>query len=190
MIISIDIILEVAATVLNLIFLFFIIKEKKIGWIYGVLASALSIYLFYRIRLYAEAILYVYYVVIGAYGYYTWSSAAGQIPLNISTWNLNRHALVVLVGIVFAMVLGFILDEYTDATNAYLDAVTTVFSFLATFMEARKILSVWFFWIAINSLTIGLYLNKGLEIYAGLTVIYLAASFVGYNTWKKKMVNN
>ena len=76
----------------------------------------------------------------------------------------------------------------TAATSPYLDALTTIFSFFATYLEAKKILSAWIYWIIINGLTIGLYLTKGLDIYSTLSVIYFVMSFVGYVKWKKELV--
>ena len=60
--------LELIAVILGLIYLILLIKEKIACWIFGILSSAISIYLFYSIQLYSEAILYFYYVIIGIYG--------------------------------------------------------------------------------------------------------------------------
>ena len=65
--------LELIAVILGLIYLILLIKEKIACWIFGILSSAISIYLFYSIQLYSEAILYFYYVIIGIYGFWLWS---------------------------------------------------------------------------------------------------------------------
>jgi len=56
--------------------------------------------------------------------------------------------------------LGWLLDNFRDAESTYLDAHTTIFSFIASYLEARKILSAWLFWIVINGVTIYLYPSK------------------------------
>jgi nicotinamide mononucleotide transporter len=83
--------------------------------------------------------------------------------------------------------LAWFFNSYTDAERPYIDSFTTVFSFLATFLEAKKVLSSWKYWIVINGVTIGLYFDKGLDIYAGLILVYFIMSFVGYFKWKKLM---
>ncbi|MFK7921616.1 MAG: nicotinamide riboside transporter PnuC, partial [Bacteroidia bacterium] len=146
--------------------------------------------LFYSTKLYSEAILYVYYVLIGIYGYWVWTKAeqeASKLPISNIKW-LSIGGILAL-GSVLSWGLGWILDNYTDAESAYLDAHTTVFSFIASYLEARKILSAWLFWIVINGVTIYLYLTKGLDIYSGLTLVYFVASFVGFYVWRRQYLS-
>ncbi len=69
---SLDFVLEWSATLLSLIFLVGIIQRRVWAWPAGTLSSALSVVLFYRIGLYAETGLYVFYVVMGFYGWSQW----------------------------------------------------------------------------------------------------------------------
>jgi len=81
--------------------------------------------------------------------------------------------------------LGYFFGECTEAVNPYLDALTTIFSFIASILEARKILTSWLFWIFINLMTITLYVQQNLIIYVSLTIVYFVFSIVGYLEWKK-----
>ena len=99
------------------------------------------------------------------------------------------HLIAIVSSALTAICLGWYFENYSDATSPYLDALTTIFSFFATYLEAKKILSAWIYWIIINGLTIGfVYLTKGLDIYSILYVIYFVMSFVGYVKWKKELV--
>ena len=179
--------LEIIAVVLNLIYLILLIKEKIACWFFGITGSIISIYLFYSIGLYSESILYIYYVVIGIYGYRLWKKKNNsEYHLKIQTLNLKAHLLIVISGILLAIITGQFFKSYTDAVNPYLDAFTTIFSFIASFLEARKILSSWLFWIVINTATILLYFQQNLDYYLLLTIIYIGFSFIGYIDWKKK----
>jgi nicotinamide mononucleotide transporter len=178
--------LEIASVAFSLLYLVLLIKEKKVCWFFGIAGSLLSIFLFYRIHLYSESILYIYYVLIGFYGYYLWDKNEKEDnEFKISTYNISSHLVLLLVGLVGGASLGYVFETYTDADNAYLDAFTTVFSFIASYLEAKKVLSAWIFWIVLNGVTIYLYSHKALDWYAGLTVIYTVFSFVGYFKWKK-----
>lgn len=179
--------LEIIAVVLNLIYLILLIKEQIACWFFGVSGSIVSIYLFYSIGLYSESILYIYYVFIGIYGYQLWKKKnKPKNNLNIRTISLKKHFLIVISGIVLALIAGQYFKSHTDAVNPYLDAFTTIFSFIASFLEARKILSSWLFWIVINTATILLYFQQSLDYYLSLIIIYIAFSFIGYIDWKKK----
>lgn len=180
--------LEIIAVVLNLIYLILLIRENILCWFFGIAGSLTSIYLFYTIGLYSESILYVYYVIIGAYGYKLWQrKETKKDGLKVQTISLKKHFLIILLGIIVALIVGYIFETNTDATNPYLDAFTTIFSFIASFLEAKKIISSWIFWMVINALTIILYLQQNLFIYLLLTVIYVVFSVIGYLQWKKKL---
>ncbi len=180
-------ILEITGVTLNLLFLILLIQEKIMCWIFGILGSAISIWLFMRMNLYSESILYVFYVVIGFYGYYSWNHKdKNNETIHIAKWKYMPHVIALVTGLFTGYGLGYYFDTYTDAKNAYFDAYTTVFSFIASYMEAKKILSSWIFWIIINGATVFLYSSRGLDIYSLLTVVYFITSFVGYVNWKKK----
>ena len=183
-----NLILEITAVIFGLLYLIFLIKEKKICWYFGVAGSLISIFLFYRTQLYSEAILYIYYVFISIYGFLLWNKVIDKSDqLQIKNLAFRKYIYITIVGLVLAVLFGFIFKTYTDASSPYLDAFTTSFSFMASYLEAKKYLSSWVFWIVINALTISLYWNKELHIYMVLTVIYLIFSFVGYIEWKKKI---
>lgn len=183
-------ILEIVSVLFNLAFLFFLIKEKLVCWLFGILGSLIGVYLFYETKLYSEAILYTFYVVIGFYGYYLWGHGKNlRRDFEISQWTLSRHVKAIMLSIVLSLLLGYYFDNFTDAEKTYLDAFTTIFSFLASYMEAKKILSAWIFWIILNGVSIYLYFSKGLNIYALLALVYFVISFYGYSAWKRKYEN-
>ena len=182
-----NLLLEIVAVGLSLTFLILLIKENIYCWFFGITGSLVSIFLFYRIGLYAESILYCYYVIIGVYGYQLWNSNKENQQLPILDVPGKRHLIFIVTGTVLAFGLGYILTEYTQASNPYLDAFTTVFSFLASYLEAKKILSGWYYWIIVNGVTLGLYLSKDLYIYFLLTLLYFALSFYGLREWKRKI---
>ena len=180
-------IIELIATATSLGYLFLLIRQNIWCWPLAIVSGLLSIYLFLESKLYSESILYGYYVLIAIYGWWNWSRP--KKPLLISTWRAPYHVVALLVGGVCSFGLGFIFVSYTDADKPYLDATTTMFSFIASILEAKKILSGWIYWIIINGVTVGLYFSKSLDIYAGLMIIYFVMSVVGYQTWRKEYLN-
>tara|TARA_B100000809_G_scaffold249300_2_gene280439 strand:+ start:10397 stop:10969 length:573 start_codon:yes stop_codon:yes gene_type:complete len=180
--------IEILAVVLNLIYLYLLIKEKIACWYFGIAGSVLSIYLFYSIGLYSESILYVYYVVIGVYGYSLWKKgAASDSRLKIKAIGIKKHVIIIIGSVLVALLVGWFFKNNTDAVNPYLDAFTTVFSFVASFLEAKKLISSWVFWMVINTATIVLYAQQELYSYLFLTIVYVVFSVIGFIKWRKKM---
>jgi nicotinamide mononucleotide transporter len=60
--------IEVFAVISGLIFMFFTIKENILLWLFGIISSALYVWIFYESGIYAYSLLYIYYVIIGFYG--------------------------------------------------------------------------------------------------------------------------
>jgi nicotinamide mononucleotide transporter len=177
--------IEIVSVVFGLVFLLLLMRENIWCWIFGITSSALSVYLFIAAKLYSESILYAFYIAVGIYGWYTWNRGGSNLP--IIEWKRWKIILAGSIGLAGSALLAWFFSTFTDANNPYLDATTTSFSFVASFLEAHKVLSTWWFWIAINGASIYLYLLRDLEIYSGLMVVYFILSIVGYLQWKKRM---
>jgi len=178
--------IEKISTGLQLIYLFLLIKENIWCWIFGIVGSLLGVLVFLNVNLYSESILYGIYGLIGIYGWYTWSNDGKEEEFIISRWSIKNIAISIFVGIGLASLLGYFFYKNTDANNPFVDSHTTVFSLIASYMQANKILSNWIFWIIINGISVGLYWMRGLDFYGWLMVIYFISSFVGLYEWNKR----
>lgn len=180
-------VIEWMAVGFNLAFVLLIIRENKWGWPFGILGSLLSIYIFIVSKYYSEAILYSYYVFMGAYGWIKWTTKTNE-GFKIGEWGWPKHLFALCAGTVLFFALGYSFSTFTDADKPYYDSFSTVFSFIATYMEAQKILSAWLYWIILNSYSVWLYMSKDLEVYGYLMVFYFVLSVVGYYRWRKSML--
>ena len=181
----INTIIEVVSVLLGLLFLIFLMRESIWCWSFGIVSSALSIYLFIEAQLYSESILYLFYVIIGIYGWIKWNQKEKKLP--IQQWSIFKHLGAFGLGFIGAAALAAYFSNFTDAKNPVLDASTTSFSFVASFLESHKVLSAWIYWIIINLTSIWLYAMRGLEIYSCLMVVYFFLSILGYLQWRKRL---
>ena len=177
--------LEYISTFLSLTFLYLLIKENKWCWPFGVVSSILFIYLFYQTKLYAEAILYIYYVLIGIYGWFVWTDSKKD-ELRVTTWSWIKHLPILAIGGLLSFGLGYFFKNYTDGQRTYVDATNTIFAFIASYMEVHKIFSSWVFWIIVNGITIWLYWDSNLKVASGMMVVYFIVSIYGFFDWGKK----
>lgn len=195
MTLDVNFLLEITAVIFSLIFLILLIKEIHWCWPFGIISSVLSVLLFYRINLYAESFLYLFYALFGFYGWYIWSKNSRKEAFKITRWKTFRHLFLVIGGIAFAVLLFYAIPKIIDlltakgkeAVRPKIDAITTSFGFIATFLEAHKIFATWIYWIILNATSVFLYLDRGLPIYASLMVIYFGLSIYGYMQWNKIM---
>ena len=182
-----DLYIEIVAILFNLAYVILAAQKSIWCWLMGIIGSALSIYLFYNAGLYAESILFSYYIIMGVYGWIQWTKEDSlKEDLLIEEKKLSWHFKILVLGYLASAALFFVLKNYTDALMPLLDSFTTVFSFIATWMVARRLLENWIYWIAIDALTVYLYSSRGLNLYAGLSAIYTIMAIYGYLQWSKK----
>ncbi|WP_306641806.1 nicotinamide riboside transporter PnuC [Sanyastnella coralliicola] len=126
-------------------------------------------------KIYAESALQLFYVGMAVYGYF---QAVGE--WRIEHWGLAEHIPYLALGIFGVAGTGFALQRFTDAERPYLDAFTTVFSLIATWLMVNFIHENWLYWIIIDAVAIFLYYQRQLYFGAALFVIYLVMAIDGY----------
>ncbi len=183
--------IEVLGAIAGLIYLYFSIRQIIWLWLLGIVTSLLYVYVFFHARFYADMSLQVYYFFVSIYGWYHWIHGAGksrdqqQIP--VASILIDKWIILIAISLILTAISGYILDNYTDSPLPYLDAFTTAFSVVATWMLARKMIENWLFWIMIDAVSMGMYIYKGLYPTVILFLVYTFMAFIGYRQWKKNM---
>lgn len=181
----IALLLEITAVILGVIYVFLAAKNKISCWIYGIFASLLSIALFVvYAKLYAEAMLSLFYVAAGIYGWINWQNQKNE--LEVYQKNGIIHLFIIGAGIALSVGLYFILITFFEgAQKPLVDSFTTIFSLIATYLTTKKWIENWIYWVVINVVSTYLYFSRGLEIYALLMLAYSFIAVYGYFKWKK-----
>lgn len=157
-------------------------------WLFGILASALSVYLFYTGNLFLESCLNIFYVIIGFYGWYQWLYGSNEkVELQIQSFSFQKNVYLIIIGCIVWIPFGYVAHNYSTQVMPYLDAFITSFSIIATWMAAKKILENWIYWILINGLAVLLCSFRGFYLIALLYIIYTLLSVAGYLKWRKKI---
>lgn len=184
--------LEVAGVACWLAYLLLLVRQNIWCWIFGIIASIITVVMFYHSKIYMEALLNVYYVGVGIYGWYYWATAgkndteknAGH-HAPVGLWSWRTHILTFITAAALGYVLGMVMKHYTDAPRPFLDASLAAFSALTTIMQARKIYTCWLYWIGINASLVGLQIDRGIYLYAALSAFYVIMSLSGFIKWRK-----
>lgn len=135
-------------------------------------------------------VLQLFYVGMGVYGWWQWRQTLAET----GEFHVNRIAKKLLAGlIIFGMLaiplFGYLLDTYTDSDLPYWDSYTTVFSFIATWMMARRFIQNWVIWIVVDASCVAIYSYKGLNATALLFVIYTLMAIYGLYHWNQILRN-
>jgi len=179
--------LETLAVALGVAYLVLAMRENSLCWYCAFFSTALYVWIFGDVSLYMESALNVYYMGMAIYGWFQWQRGGiNHEGLDIIRWTAKQHVLAVFAIALAALVSGYLLSIGTDAKLPYMDSLTTWGSILTTVMVARKVLENWLYWIVINSISIYLYLDRGLEQTAAMFMLYLVLATMGYYAWRKK----
>lgn len=186
-------VLEFIGLIVGLLYLILIIKENIWCWIFGIIGSLITVFLYFHTKLYLESILNAYYILAGFYGWWYWNKTkkknAEKAVVPVVTWKRNYHIANIVSCLAIAAGVGYLMQQHTDSPRPYIDAAMAIFSFSATYLEARKVLSAWIYWFIINGASIALQFDRGLHLYMYLSIIYTIMSIVGYLQWKKTYDN-
>lgn len=180
-------VLEYVAIFLALLYVVLAARQSILCWYPAFISSGIYVHLTFSADLIGEAFISLFYVIMAVYGWWQWKHGKkNNAKLRISEWHTIRHVVAIFLGFLLAGFLGRIFAELFDSAMPYLDALTTSFSLIATYMVTRKILSNWIYWVVIDAFNVFLYWNRGLEPTAGLYLLYSVIAVVGYISWRKE----
>jgi nicotinamide mononucleotide transporter len=187
---------EFIGTILYLWSVWLIAKRQALTWPVGIASVLLYMALFYQIRLYSDTLEQIYYLGTSVYGWIIWSKSTkedGQI--SDVTYSQNKEVVLwiavtgitsLLVGIIMSKVHLLMPAFFPEAASfPFLDALTTVMSFTAMWLMARKKIESWIYWIIVDMIGIGLYYAKDVKFISLLYVILLFMAINGFRSWHK-----
>lgn len=186
---------EAVAVVFAMAYLLLAVRENILCWFFALLSTAIYTVLFWDVSLLMESALNVYYMAMAVYGWQQWTrggkSADGKPrSLEVQSMSSRQHVLVIAVIAVLTAASGYLLGEHSSAVWPYVDSFTTWASVITTYLVARKYLQNWLYWIVIDTVSIPLYIDRGLNLTALLFVAYVVIAVVGYFKWRDHFRNN
>ncbi len=182
---------ELISVITAIIYVVLAARKNIWCWLFGIISSIFWTYAAYQYyQLYVDALLQIYYVAMGVYGWYSWNRGfklAASEQLAITKMKNKEHIQIIVGGILLTVLVGYFFKTYTAAVATYLDAFTTVFAIITTVLVARKKLENWIYWIVIDLVYVYLYGSRGGYLFAALNVIYIVVAYFGYLNWRKEI---
>ncbi|MCM2311630.1 MAG: nicotinamide riboside transporter PnuC [Steroidobacteraceae bacterium] len=180
---------EWVAVLLGFGYLLLAVRQNAWCWACAIASSGIFLMLFARAGLVMQAALQVFYIAMGAYGWWAWRRGHhGNAALPVSRWPWQRHALAITALLLASAVNGWLVARTQGGLVPYVDACVAWVSVLATWLVARKVLENWLYWIVIDAVAAALYWSQGFHATAVLFVAYVAIAVRGYCTWRADFV--
>jgi len=186
--------IELFGTVLYLWSVWLISKRHMLTWPVGIVSVMLYMSLFYQIQLYSDALEQIYYLGASAYGWWFWSRSPQQehsvidvrfsSPRMVLLWLGVTLALSALLGGTMSHIHIWLPKIFPEAASyPYLDALTTIMSFVAMWLMVCKRIESWVYWIVVDVIGIWLYFTKDVKFISLLYVMLLFMAIRGFVNW-------
>ena len=179
---------EIVAVVLAIAYLVLAIRQSVWCWPCAFVSTGIYIVLFHEVALFMESALNAFYLAMAVYGFWVWTRGGPKgtpRAVHVKPWVLHAAA---AAGIAFLVVVsGNWLARNTTQALPYLDAFTTWSAVFATWLTAQKAIENCFYWLVIDIVSIGLYLERGLPLTALLFVLYVVLIPIGFLAWRRDL---
>lgn len=162
------------------------IRRSVWSYLFGIPGVALYAWIFYEGRLYSEALLYVYYLVMLSVGVRWWlQGRASDGRVVIEETPGGERLLLLGLTVAAAAALGFVMATWTNADIPYVDAGTTAMALTAQYLQSRRRVETYPLWAVYNAISIGVMVYKGWIPTAAVYGVFLALSFAGLAAWSR-----
>jgi nicotinamide mononucleotide transporter len=149
----------------------------------------LFFFTFLRARLYGDALLQVAFLVLQIYGWWLWTRPAGSAAETaVRRASALENAALVGLSLAGTAAAALVLARHTDSPVPVWDASVLVLSLVATWAQAEKLVESWWLWIAVDVISVPLYVSRGLYPTALLYALFLGLCVLGLREWQRLLV--
>ncbi len=188
--------IEFVGTVFYFLSVFLISKKNILTWPIGIISVILYGILFYQIQLYSDMMEQAYYLVISIIGWLLWKKKQDEVSYIPTSWSSFKIVIFFIsITAIFTAALAYCVSNFhiwlprvfpEPASFPFLDALTTIMSFVAMYLTTIRKNEGWIYWIIVDVIGIGLYWVKDVRFIAIQYVILLCMAVYGLINWMRK----
>lgn len=156
-------------------------------FVFGFAQVATYTYLCCLERFYAEIAMNVYYFITMVYGVYCWHNRLSNNSLQVQTRRLSSSLLLLLsiVLLLLSIFTGWLLNNYTDDPQPYMDAFTTIPAIAAQLLMVLAFREQWYLWLIVDVLAAIMWLRAGNYCMAVQYAFWCANCIYGFKQWSQ-----
>lgn len=167
-------------------------QGKITTFIFGFLQILTYMYLCVVERLYGEVVINIFYFCSQIVAIFVWrknyhittSDSAELRPRSLSvTWLL----LIVLLSVVLSVITGWFLSVYTNDSQPWLDAFTTIPAIFAQLLLMLAYREQWLLWLIVDILSAVMWLNASNWCLFAQYVFWCTNCLYGYLRWGRQL---
>lgn len=177
--------LEVIAVVFAVLYVIFAARQSILCWPSALISTGIYVCIFWEVMLPFQSMLNVYYLAVAVYGWYHWRKTSETGEGRVTRWPIQRHLLWLTIMGLLSVVSIALVESLMKSEHVMVDGVIAIFSCLATWLMAKKVLENWLYWIVLNSGAAWLYFTQELYLTSLLFCFYCGYAVIGWCKWLK-----
>jgi nicotinamide mononucleotide transporter len=179
--------IEIAAALLGVINVLLVVRRSIWNYPFGIAMVALYFFVFWEAKLYSDALLQIFFLLIQLYGWWAWIHAA-RVDHGVAVgWLANSARMRWIAGTALAIIFwGTGMARLTDAAAPFADATVAGLSVSAQILQSFRRVESWVLWICVDILAIALFSWRGLGVTAALYCLFLVLAVLGLVEWRRK----
>ena len=177
---------EIAGAVLGLIQIVLLVRRSIWNFpVAMVMVTLIGITLF-EARLYSECGLQLFFFVVNAIGWAQWNRITKDADTVPVSWMNNRSRLIwALITAALSLSLGWLMHRFTNAALPFADSAVAGASIAAQLLLNSRRIENWILWVAIDVVSVALFLARDLYFLTALNVAFLVISVIGLRQWTR-----
>ena len=179
--------LEWFAAITALACVWLTVKNKISNWPWGIVSTLLYAWVFWQSKSYANMWLQIlYFLPCCAYGWHVWAKYGPTQNDDLPVTKLSPYALIGWCLFVALLTPAFgSYFSHTDDTMPYTDGFLTALSIAGQYLQAKKILENWHFWLVADAIY-AFYFLPTLHLYISAVVyaVFLILVVKGLWDWR------
>ena len=158
-------------------------NRKLISYAFGIAQILTFLVIVWHDALYAKIVENIFYLITMIIGFFIWNNHYDNDK--VETKHLSSKMLIILIMVtaVLSFIIGYGLS-FTNDTHPYIDAFTTLPSFVAQILMILRYREQWIFWILIDIGCIWLWMSVGNNAMIAQYIFWTINCIYGWKNWK------
>lgn len=174
---------EYVAVFFTVVCIFLAGRNNIHTWWTGIVACIAYGYVFYGAKLYADALLQVFFIGTSILGWVLWSKRTDQTERPITSTDQGVIALITALAVLVTIGYSELLKAYTDAAAPLFDSAVLICSIIGQILLMRRNIQTWPVWILVNIISVPLYYSRELYLSAALYAVFLVHAIYAWHKW-------
>ena len=179
--------LDLFASLFGILTTWYALKNSVKAYPLGLISIFTYIYILYVSGIYGDIVINLYYAIMSVYGWMLWAKKdkTQHDLVRITAFNRNQWLKTILAFFLLWFAFYVWLDQYTDSTIPYIDALTSSLGILGMYWMTQRKLDYWLFFILMDIICIFVYAHKDLYFSAAQFFVLSILAAGGYWNWYK-----